>query len=147
MRLLADINISPRTVEFLGALGHDVIRVGAVLPNTADDEQIVAKAIEINRVILTQDLDFSDIIALSRASSPSLITLRLSSSRVELVNRTLRRILPDLEEEVLAGILVTWKIVAFVFGGFLYSGRLSVAPESTSTNRIPGPPNPALPAR
>ncbi len=42
MRLLADMHISPRTVEFLRSLGHDVVRVNAILPATASDETIVA---------------------------------------------------------------------------------------------------------
>ncbi len=41
MRLLADLHISPSTVAFLRTLGHDVVRVDAILPNTASDEEIV----------------------------------------------------------------------------------------------------------
>ena len=41
MRLLADLNISPSTVSFLRDLGHDVVRVDAVLANTASDQEIV----------------------------------------------------------------------------------------------------------
>jgi len=65
MRLIADIHISPRTVEQLIESGHDVVRVNDVLSFTATDEEIVAKAIEDDRTILTQDLDFSSIIALA----------------------------------------------------------------------------------
>ena len=61
-----------------------------------------------DRVVLTQDLDFSDIIALSGATRPSLITLRLSDSRVENVNRVLESVLPHrLEDCIEAGIVVT----------------------------------------
>ena len=42
MRLLADLHISPRTVQFLRQLGHDVIRVNEILPATAPDPAIVA---------------------------------------------------------------------------------------------------------
>jgi predicted nuclease of predicted toxin-antitoxin system len=42
MRLLADLHISPRTVEFLRSLGHDVVRVDEIVPSTAADEVIVA---------------------------------------------------------------------------------------------------------
>jgi len=35
MRLLADLHISPRTVQFLQRLGHEVIRVNEILPATA----------------------------------------------------------------------------------------------------------------
>jgi predicted nuclease of predicted toxin-antitoxin system len=97
MRLLADIHISPRTVRFLNGLAHDVVRVDSVLPVTASDEEIVAKAVEEGRAVLTQDLDFSDIVALSGKAAPSLVSLRLSDSRVENVNRILELALPTLE--------------------------------------------------
>jgi predicted nuclease of predicted toxin-antitoxin system len=80
MRLLADLHISPRTVGFLRSLGHDVVRVDDILPSTAADEVIVARAIEEGRTVLTQDLDFLAIIALAGKNVPSLISLRLSSS-------------------------------------------------------------------
>lgn len=107
MRLLADLHISPRTVQFLRQLGHDAIRVNEILPATAPDAAIVARAADDGRTILTQDLDFSALIVLTRKAAPSLISLRLSSSRIEHVNTVLQRILPELEEEVQQGVLVT----------------------------------------
>ena len=49
MRLLADVHISPRTVQFLNRIGHDVIPVQSVLPADAEDETIVLEAIELGR--------------------------------------------------------------------------------------------------
>lgn len=63
MKLLADLYISPRTVEFLRSLAHDVVRVNEILPVTTPDEIIVAQAAQEQRTILTQDLDLSAIIA------------------------------------------------------------------------------------
>ena len=65
MRLLADLNISPHTIEFLRSLGHEVVRVSEILPTTASDETIVTRAVDEQRTILTQDLDFSAIVALA----------------------------------------------------------------------------------
>ncbi len=107
MRILADMHISPNTVQHLMRTGHDAIRVDAVMPNTATDREIVGWAARNDRVVLTQDLDFSDIIALSGAIRPSLITLRLSDSRVENVNRVLESVLPQIEDCIEAGIVVT----------------------------------------
>lgn len=107
MRLLADLHISPSTVAYLRTLGHDVVRVDAILPTTATDEEIVAAARVADRSILTQDLDFSAIIALSGARSPSLVTLRLASSRVPHVNEVLARALPLIEEDLAQGSAVT----------------------------------------
>ena len=57
--------------------------------------------------VLTQDLDFSAIVALSGARTPSLITLRLASSRVEHVNEILARVLPQIEEDLVRGSAIT----------------------------------------
>jgi len=107
MRILADLHIAPRTVQFLRGLQHDVVRVNDLFPPTASDEEIVAAAMRENRVILTQDLDFSDLIALSGRTAPSLITLRLATSRVEYVNAILKQALPALEADATAGAIVT----------------------------------------
>jgi hypothetical protein len=49
VRLLADLNVAPRTVEFLRSLGHDVGRVAALLPATATDAEIVEAALRKDR--------------------------------------------------------------------------------------------------
>lgn len=67
----------------------------------------MAAARAASRAILTQDLDFSAIIALSGAHSPSLITLRLASSRVPYVNEVLARALPLIEKDLARGCVVT----------------------------------------
>ena len=99
MRLLADLHISPLTVAFLKSLGHDAVRVNEILPINATDELIIEQARQDSRIILTQDLDFSRLIAISGESAPSLICLRLESSRIEYVNALLSRVLPNLEAE------------------------------------------------
>ncbi|MBI1847916.1 MAG: DUF5615 family PIN-like protein [Candidatus Rokubacteria bacterium] len=107
MRLLADMHVSPRTVGFLQALGHDVVRVNEVMPVTSTDEAIVLRALDDERVVLTQDLRFSAILGRGSQRAPSLISLRLSSSRIEFVNAILERVLPLVERDVAAGAIVT----------------------------------------
>lgn len=107
MRLLADLHIAPRTVEFLRTLGHDVVQVTDLLPANASDKEIVERAAQERRTILTQDLDFSSIIALSGRRTPSLLFLRLSSSKIEMVNAVLQRTLPVLESDLEQGAIIT----------------------------------------
>jgi predicted nuclease of predicted toxin-antitoxin system len=107
MRLLAGMHIAPRTVAWLRSLDHDVRRVSELLPATASDATIVTAAIREERSILTQDLDFSALVALSGRTVPSVISLRLSSSRVERVNAALAAVLPGLEQDLRDGALVT----------------------------------------
>lgn len=107
MRILADMHISPVTVHSLRKLGHDTVRVNEIMPANASDKTIIETAINSNRVILTQDLDFSEIIALSGNVQPSLISLRLSSSRIEYVNAVLEKTLPRIEGDVENGAIVS----------------------------------------
>jgi hypothetical protein len=56
---------------------------------------------------LTQDLDFSAEIAVLGQAYPSVVLLRLSSSRIETVNAVLSDVLPALEQDVSDGALIT----------------------------------------
>ncbi len=76
MKILADMHISPLSVDFLKSLGHDASPVNDILPANATDRAIVEMAKTETRTILTQDLDFSEIISLSGESAPSLISLQ-----------------------------------------------------------------------
>lgn len=58
-------------------------------------------------MILTHDLDFSRIIAVSRASVPSVVTFRLSDMRPAQVNRYLTEVLTHFEKHLEAGALVS----------------------------------------
>lgn len=107
MRILADVNIAPRTVTHLRDLGHDVERVGDTLALSTSDEEIVLAALKDDRIVLTQDLDLSTIVALSGRQAPSVVTLRLSSARIESVSARLEEVLPAIEESLATGALVT----------------------------------------
>lgn len=107
MRLFADMHISPRTVAHLRSRGHDVLRVNEVLPATAPDDDVIAFARSENRAIVTQDLDFSRLVAASGLARPSIVSLRLPSSRVEYVNDVLDRTLPAIEQYLEEGAIIT----------------------------------------
>lgn len=107
MRLIADMHISLSTVTFLRTLGHDTVRVNEVLPATSADVEILAWAKSEQRHVLTQDLDFSRLIATSRSAEPSVLSLRLSSSRIDHVNSVLERVLPMVESDLASGAIVT----------------------------------------
>lgn len=89
IRLLANMNISPKTVGALRREGWDIVRVSQVLSVTASDQEILELARREERVVVTQDLDFSALLALAGFSRPSLITLRLLLSDPETVTKRL----------------------------------------------------------
>lgn len=107
LRLLADVHISPLTVEVLRSRGYDIVRTTALLPATASDAEILELARVEGKVVLTQDLDFSMLVALSNYGLPSLITLRLSSARPDVVAQRLLDVLPTVETELTEGAAIT----------------------------------------
>ncbi len=80
LRLLANMNISPETVNALRKKGIDVVRVSQILPVTSSDAEILDLARRENRSVVTQDHDFSSLLALGGFDSPSLITMRMTAS-------------------------------------------------------------------
>ena len=107
IRLLADVHISPKTVGDLQKQGYEIMRSSEVLPANAPDINILEFARNENWVVLTQDLDFSMLVALSKYSQPSLITLRLSSAKPDIVTQKLLDVLPQIEEALQEGSAIT----------------------------------------
>lgn len=64
MRFLADAGLSPATVDFLIARGHEAAHVRALGMQRAADTDVIARARTDSSVVLTFDLDFGDILAL-----------------------------------------------------------------------------------
>ena len=107
MRFLADMNLSPLSVEALRGQGWDILRVSEILPASAGDLEILEWARRQERVVITQDLDFSALVALGGYSKPSLVTLRLSTASPDTVTARLLQVIPDLKELLQAGCAVT----------------------------------------
>jgi predicted nuclease of predicted toxin-antitoxin system len=107
IRLLANVHISPKTVADLQKQGYEIMRSSEFLPANAPDINILEFARTENWVVLTQDLDFSMLVALSRYSQPSLITLRLSSAKPDIVTQKLLDVLPQIEEALQEGSAIT----------------------------------------
>lgn len=76
MRFLIDMNLTPRWVSFLGECGHEAVHWSSVGDPGAKDSQICLLAKQNSLVLLTNDLDFPQIMAYTRDSKPSVILLR-----------------------------------------------------------------------
>jgi len=107
LRFIADMNISPLTVDALAADGVDIVRVPSLLPVNASDEKILGLAREQGRVVITQDMDFSALLALGGYNQPSLVTLRLLNTDPDAVTERLRQVLPQVESALRRGCAVT----------------------------------------
>ena len=107
LQFLADMNISPQTIFDLCQQGWDVVRVSDLMPNNSPDEDILEFARCRGMVLLTEDLDFSDLIALGGYDNPSLITLRISITDPKAIAKELLEVLPRIEPTLREGFAVT----------------------------------------
>lgn len=76
MKLVIDIDLSPEWVELFQGNGHDAVHWSEVGNPRAPDTVIMTWAREHDHVVFTHDLDFSRVLALSRASGPSVFQVR-----------------------------------------------------------------------
>ncbi|CAA9535262.1 MAG: hypothetical protein AVDCRST_MAG91-3323 [uncultured Sphingomonadaceae bacterium] len=76
MRFLLDVHINTRLANALRELGHDVLRA-ALDHKAASDRQLLELAVRDQRVIVTEDSDFSDLVyAFSEPVPPAIIYIR-----------------------------------------------------------------------
>ena len=75
MRLLVDMNLTPRWVQELADAGHEALHWSEAGDPTASDMEICAFAREHGYVVLTNDLDFPQILAHTRQCGPSVVLL------------------------------------------------------------------------
>ena len=76
MRLLLDKNLSFRLVDMLEAHGHDAVHVDDLDLEHADDDVILDRARELDRIVVSSDTDFGALLAAQRAMSPSMVLTR-----------------------------------------------------------------------
>jgi len=81
MRFLADMGVAMRIVEWLRAQGHDVNHLREEGLQRMPDGDIFLKAATESRILLTFDLDFGEILALSGERKVSVVLFRLHNTR------------------------------------------------------------------
>ncbi|MFZ5820306.1 MAG: DUF5615 family PIN-like protein [Chloroflexota bacterium] len=89
MKFLADMGISPRVVEELRQMGHDAVHLVEQGWNRMVDGDILQKARQEDRIVLTHDLDFGELLAASGGTLPSVILFRLKDMRPANVSKHL----------------------------------------------------------
>ncbi len=107
IRFLLDMGLAQSTSEFLRSRGHDVVHLRDQGLERLPDDRIVAKAQEEERTIITHDLDFGRIVALSGNTVPSIVTLRLTNMTPTKVNTALDAVLNETAKSLDRGALVT----------------------------------------
>lgn len=107
MKFLADMGISPKTVDFLTRLGYDATHLYSEGLERLPDADILAKALREERTVLTHDLDFGELVAASGSRLPSVITFRLRNMHPDRVNRHIKEIIGKHEEVLEQGAAIS----------------------------------------
>jgi len=107
LKFIADIHISPLTVNELKKNGYDIIRITDKLPATSSDAAIIQLAYREQAIIITQDLDFSALIAQSGLNWPSVISLRLDNAKPDKITWILNAVLPQIKTELTEGAIIS----------------------------------------
>lgn len=109
MKFLADMGISPRTVEKLRREGYDAVHLVEEKLEKLEDREILVKATDEGRIVLTVDLDFGYLLAVSGAILLSVILFRLGNESREVIEEYLGDVLSQFSEELDAGAIISVK--------------------------------------
>ena len=93
MKLFLDENISPLHVAELRADGYDALGVVEANLSGASDERVLQFAIDEDRILITLDADFANIVRFSSQHTPGLVRLRLHPPTEDAIRSTLRKAL------------------------------------------------------
>jgi predicted nuclease of predicted toxin-antitoxin system len=107
MKFLADMGISPKTVSYLNSLAYDTVHLKDQGLQRAFDPVILDKALNEGRILLTHDLDFAELLALSGGKAPSVIIFRLRNMHPDRVNICLEMVINKHVEALGKGAIIS----------------------------------------
>lgn len=107
MKLLVDMNLSPRWVRMLTDAGIEAVHWSNLGANNAPDPEIMAYARMNDCVVLTHDLDFSAILAATHGEKPSVVQIRADDVSPDAIGKQVIVALLQMAPELEAGALLT----------------------------------------
>lgn len=113
MKFIVDECAGPSVARFLISLGHDVYSVPDSSPGWKD-EQVLQKANEESRVMVTNDKDFGELIFKKKLQHSGVIFMRLENERIANKIQVLKSFFDNYPDLDLTGFIVlTEKVVRF----------------------------------
>ncbi len=107
MKLLVDMNLSPRWVNMLVDAGVEAKHWSTLGAHNAPDSELMAYANENDYVVLTHDLDFGAILAATHGEKPSVVQIRAEDVSPDVIGKQVVIALRQMTQELKEGALLT----------------------------------------
>jgi predicted nuclease of predicted toxin-antitoxin system len=107
MKLLVDMNLSPRWISMLIDAGIEAAHWSTLGANNAPDSLIMSYAHANDYVVLTHDLDFSAILAATHGEKPSVVQIRADDVSPDVIGKQVILALRQMASELEEGALLT----------------------------------------
>ena len=107
MKLLVDMNLSPRWIDFLSNAGFEAAHWSTLGAGNAADAEIMAFAKANDYIVLTHDLDFSAILAATHGEKRSVIQIRAEDVSPNAIGGQIAAAIRQMAAELEDGALLT----------------------------------------
>jgi len=119
MKFLIDNNLSPQLADHLNSANHDAIHIRTYHMQRSRDSQVMRRARDEGRVLISADTDFGTLLAQENAPNPSVILLRMGNGRrvadiAALILHNLETVQDDLDR----GSVVVFDVTLHIFDAF-----------------------------
>lgn len=103
MKLLLDQGLPRSATSLLGQARIDSIHVADIRLSSAEDMEILEQARNLDRIIVTLDADFHSLLALTGATCPSVIRIRIEKLRAQALTHLLIDIIRECQTDLEQG--------------------------------------------
>ena len=107
MKVLIDMNLSPRWVKLLAGADIEAVHWSSVGAANAQDVDIMGFARANEYVVLTHDLDFGAILAATHGNKPSVVQIRSEDVSPDIIGNQVVAALQQMAAELELGALLT----------------------------------------
>jgi len=107
IELVVDVSLPPAWVDVFAKQGWPAVHWSAVGDLRAKDREVMAWAREHQYVVFTHDLDFGTLLALTRASGPSVVQVRAQDVLPDHLEAVVVSAIRRYEAQLQKGALVT----------------------------------------
>jgi len=107
MKLIVDMNLSPRWAKVLVDAGFEAAHWTTLGANNAPDSEIMAYASANGFIVLTHDLDFGAILAATHGEKPSVVQIRAEDVSPDAIGQQVVIALRQMASELENGALLT----------------------------------------